>query len=118
LWLQIHKTNSQPTPLRKKINRQKNNGKFKKNDKANQLPDPILMDLKLNFKTSFRRRLFLLLPIMVLLLLFKTINKIALSVGKKSYDEVTSLFDVAPELEDSLATILNEIYTSGEPILP
>jgi hypothetical protein len=55
---------------------------------------------------------------MVLLLLFKTINKIALSVGKKSYDEVTSLFDVAPELEDSLATILNEIYTSGEPILP
>ena len=46
----------------------------------------------------------------------ETINKPALEIWGKSYEEVINkpLFEVAPELEDRLKTIFNDVYTTGE----
>lgn len=46
----------------------------------------------------------------------QTVNKTALSLWRKSYEEVINkpLFEIAPELEESLTKILNDIYTTGE----
>ncbi|MEJ7694206.1 PAS domain S-box protein [Daejeonella sp.] len=48
-----------------------------------------------------------------------TINKMALEIWGKSYDEVINkpLFESSPELEDGLKTILNDIYTTGVPFI-
>jgi hypothetical protein len=69
------KKTKQPTyTIEEKINRQ-NNGKFK-NDKANQLPDPILMDsAEAKFQNLISQAPVLIVPIMVLLLLFKPLIK-------------------------------------------
>ncbi|MEJ7822322.1 MAG: PAS domain S-box protein [Chitinophagaceae bacterium] len=48
-----------------------------------------------------------------------TINKMALEIWGKSYEEVINkpLFESSPELEDGLKTILNNIYTTGVPFI-
>ncbi|CAN5777416.1 hypothetical protein BH10BAC2_BH10BAC2_40220 [soil metagenome] len=48
-----------------------------------------------------------------------TINKTALEIWGKSYDEVFNkpLFDSSPELEDSVKKILHNVYTTGEPFI-
>ena len=48
-----------------------------------------------------------------------TINKKALEIWGKTYDQVInkSLFDSSPELERSLKRILNDVYTTGEPFI-
>ncbi len=49
----------------------------------------------------------------------ESINKTALQIGVKSYDQVINkpLFEVSPELEDGLKPIFNEVYTKGEPFI-
>jgi hypothetical protein len=93
LQLQIHKKHKQPTyTIEEKINRQ-NNGKFKKNDKANQLPDPILMDsAEAKFQNLISQAPVLIVTYYGPTFIIQTINKIALSVWKKSYDEVINNF--------------------------
>lgn len=92
-----------------------------KNDKSKSAPpDPILMDsAEAKFQNLISQAPVLIVTYYGPTFIIQTINKIALSVWKKSYDEVINkpLFEVAPELEYSLATILNEIYTSGEPYI-
>ncbi len=48
-----------------------------------------------------------------------TVNKTALEIWGKSYEEVINkpLFESSPELEDGLKTILNDIYTTGVPFI-
>ena len=45
-----------------------------------------------------------------------TINKKALEIWEKSYEEVINkpLFDISPEVENGLKTIFRDIYTTGE----
>ena len=49
----------------------------------------------------------------------ETINKTALEIWGKSYEQVINkpLFDSAPELEDGIKRILNDVYTTGEPFI-
>jgi PAS domain S-box-containing protein len=49
----------------------------------------------------------------------ETVNKTALNLWGKSYEEVINkpLFEVSPELEESLTKILNGIYATGEPYI-
>ncbi len=49
----------------------------------------------------------------------ETINKTALELWDKSYEQVINkpLFEVSPELKEGLNTILNDVYTTGEPFL-
>jgi PAS domain S-box-containing protein len=51
--------------------------------------------------------------------IIKTVNKTALSIWKKSYEEVHNkpLFEVSPEMEENLKKILNDVYTTGEPYI-
>lgn len=51
--------------------------------------------------------------------IIETVNKTALTLWGKSYEEVINkpLFDVSPELEESLKKILTDIYTLGEPFI-
>ncbi|WP_339920017.1 ATP-binding protein [uncultured Flavobacterium sp.] len=92
-----------------------------KNDKSKSAPpDPILMDsAEAKFQNLISQAPVLIVTYYGPTFIIQTINKIALSVWKKSYDEVINkpLFDVAPELEDSLTKILNDIYTTGEPFI-
>ena len=49
----------------------------------------------------------------------ETINKTALEIWDKTYEQVINkpLFESSPELEDGLKGILNNIYTTGEPFI-
>jgi PAS domain S-box-containing protein len=48
--------------------------------------------------------------------IIETVNKSALEIWGKSYEQVINkpLFEVSPELEEGLKTILNDIYTTGD----
>ncbi len=48
-----------------------------------------------------------------------TINKTALEIWGKTYQEVINkpVFDSSPELEDSIKKILHNVYTTGEPFI-
>ena len=49
--------------------------------------------------------------------IIETINKTALGIWQKSYEEVINkpLFDSSPEMEKSMKKILTDVYTTGEP---
>ncbi len=51
--------------------------------------------------------------------IIETVNKTALEIWGKSYDQVINkpLFEVSPELEAGLKNILNDIYITGEPFI-
>ncbi len=51
--------------------------------------------------------------------IIETVNKSAIQAWGKSYEELVNkpLFEVSPELEEGLKTILNDIYTTGEPFI-
>ncbi|MDQ3052100.1 MAG: PAS domain S-box protein, partial [Bacteroidota bacterium] len=51
--------------------------------------------------------------------IIETVNKIALEIWGKTHEQVINkpLFEVSPELEDGLNTILNNVYTTGEPFI-
>ena len=70
------------------------------------------------------RNLILQVPVLITTFqgpsfIVETINKTALELWDKSYEQVIKkpLFEVSPELEDRLKTILNDVYTTGEPFL-
>lgn len=48
-----------------------------------------------------------------------TVNKMTLEIWGKSFEEVINrpLFESSPELEGSLAKILNQVYSTGEPFI-
>lgn len=48
-----------------------------------------------------------------------TVNKMALEIWGKSFEEVINrpLFESSPELKDSLGKILNQVYVTGEPFI-
>jgi hypothetical protein len=56
--------------------------------KANQLPDPILMDSEAKFQNLISQAPVLIVTYYGPTFIIQTINKIAPSVWKKSYDEV------------------------------
>jgi PAS domain S-box-containing protein len=49
----------------------------------------------------------------------ETINKTALEIWDKSYDQIInkSLFDSSPELAEKVKTILNDVFITGEPFI-
>jgi len=49
----------------------------------------------------------------------ETINKTALEIWGKTYEQVINkpLFEVSPEMEEGLKTIFNNIYSTGEPFI-
>ena len=51
--------------------------------------------------------------------IIETVNKSALEIWGKTYEQVINkpLFEVLPELEEGLKTILNNIYITGEPFI-
>jgi len=92
-----------------------------KNEKSKSAPlDPILMDLaEAKFQNLISQAPVLIVTYHGPTFIIQTVNKTALNIWRKSYDEIINkpLFEVAPELENSLTTILTDIYTSGEPYI-
>lgn len=67
------------------------------------------------------RNLIVQAPVLITILqgpsfIIQTINKTALEVWGKTYDQVINkpLFESSPELEEQFKSILNDVYTTGE----
>ncbi|MCY7422359.1 MAG: PAS domain S-box protein [Chitinophagaceae bacterium] len=70
------------------------------------------------------RNLILQAPVLIAIyqgpsFIIETVNKSAIEAWGKSNEEVINkpLFEVSPELEEGLKTILNDIYITGEPFI-
>jgi PAS domain S-box-containing protein len=81
------------------------------------LTHPMAMD----FGESKFRNLIMQAPVLISTFhgpyfIIETINKTALEILGKTYEEVINkpLIEVSPELEDELKTIFSDIYTTGE----
>ncbi|MEB2782611.1 PAS domain-containing protein [Algoriphagus sp. C2-6-M1] len=77
------------------------------NDREDKFHNILLQAPGLN--TTFKGREFIV----------TTVNKMTLEIWGKSYEEIINrpIFESSPELEDSLAKILNEVYATGEPFI-
>jgi PAS domain S-box-containing protein len=89
----------------------------KKGATQSSLPDPMLVDLG---EAKFRN-LIMQAPVLITTFqgphfIVETINKTALEIWGKSYEEVINrpLFEVSPEVEDNLKKIFSDIYATGE----
>ena len=92
----------------------------KKTTSKTALTDPMLMDI------GEAKFLNLILQAPVLINTFigpsfivETINKTALEIWGKSYEQVINkpLFQILPELKDKVKTILTDVYTTGNPFI-
>ncbi|MEO6639013.1 MAG: PAS domain-containing protein, partial [Ginsengibacter sp.] len=84
----------------------------------------ILPDDKAETSEAKFRNLILQAPVLITTFhgpsfIVDTINKSALEIWGKSYEQVINkpLFDSSPELDEGLKKILDDVYTSGEPFI-